>query len=81
VVVTPTLDNVPNGLAIDLQVSGKIPAGFATLITMRRPTGLAAALASENAKKKIRIRKNLLMKLFKVLMNSSSHNCGRLGTP
>ena len=34
---------------------------FATLITMRRPPGLAAALATETAEKTMRIKRNLLM--------------------
>jgi hypothetical protein len=34
---------------------------FATLMTMRRPPDLVAALATETAEKKMRIRRNLLM--------------------
>jgi hypothetical protein len=37
---------------------------------MRRPVGGAAALASGIAEKKMRMRKNLLIWLVKVLMNS-----------
>ena len=60
VVVPATLDNVRNGLAIDFQVGHEIQPKFATPMTMRRPPDLVAALATETAEKKMRIRRNLL---------------------
>src|SRR5437773_5817535 len=50
-----------------LRLAATFQPKFATLITMRRPPGLAAALATETAEKKMRIRKNLLQ-LAKVLI-------------
>jgi hypothetical protein len=61
VVVPATLDNVRNSLAIDLQVGGKVPAEVRHSDHNETATGLAAALASETADKKIRIRRNLLI--------------------
>ena len=61
-IVAATLDNVRNGLAIDLQVGGQVPAEVRhSDHNETGAPGLAAALATETGEKKMRIRRNVLM--------------------